>query len=101
MTGWPYENGKPLRCSRCGCAPAIRLADRTPGRAWCREHLPWLPTAPLWWVGRCRTCGSAGALVVDSLGRIRGPVCRRHRPAPMPFTRDGDSNLEIAISNLT
>ena len=93
MNGWPYDNGQPVRCSRCGTAPAIRLLDRTPG-PWCRAHLPWLPVVGRWAAGKCIRCSSKGARVVAPSGKVTGPFCRAHRPAPAAF--NDQANLTLA-----
>jgi len=92
VTGWPYADGQPLRCSRCGTAPAIRLRDRAPG-PWCRRHIPWLPVAGRWAVGACVRCGTKGARTVAPSGRVSGPWCRAHRPAPAAFGEQADVTL--------
>jgi hypothetical protein len=94
MSGWPYENGQPLRCSRCGCAPAIRIVDdRQPG-PWCVACLPVSPTLPRWAVGKCRKCSSKGARIVSKAGRTSGPWCAVHRPLGQPFGEQSDRMLE-------
>lgn len=92
MTGWPYLNGEPLRCAKCGTAPAVRLTDRTPG-PWCARHLPWTPVAGRWAVGKCVRCEAKGARTVAPGGRVTGPWCGKHRPAPQPFGPQADVTL--------
>jgi hypothetical protein len=99
VTGWPYDGGRPIRCSRCGTAPAIKLQDR-PAGPWCRSCLPWSPVAPGWGVGRCRRCTDRGGLHVDTLGRISGPWCRTHRPRPVPFTEAANVAVADALDRL-
>lgn len=90
---WPYTKGAPTRCVRCGSAPAVALLDRPRG-PWCRDHLPWLPIVPSWRVGKCIRCDSRGAVVVAPGGRVTGPVCRDHRPAPAGF--NDQANITLA-----